>query len=212
MKKEEKIAFIVEKLQELYPTPQIPLSSSSPFTHLIAVLLSAQCTDVRVNTVTPKLFNLADTPEKMCLLSVTEIEQTIRPCGLAPKKSKAIYKLSSILCSDFSGTVPQDLVSLESLPGVGHKTAQVVMAQCFKFPMFPVDTHIHRLAYRWGLSNGRNVLQTEKDCKRLFPREKWNDLHLQIIYYGREFCPARSHTWPNCAICYTIGRRSLRKN
>lgn len=212
MRKEEKIAFIVATLQELYPTPATPLISSSSFTHLIAVLLSAQCTDARVNTVTPKLFNLADTPKEMSLLSVTEIEQIIRPCGLAPKKSKAIHELSSILCSDFSGIVPQDLVSLESLPGVGHKTAQVVMAQCFNFPMFPVDTHIHRLAYRWGLSSGRNVLQTEKDCKRLFPREKWNDLHLQIIYYGREFCPARSHMWSKCAICTTVGRRSLRPN
>ena len=212
MKKTEKIAYIVARLYELYPTPKTPLNSSSPYTHLIAVLLSAQCTDARVNTVTPKLFDLADTPEGMSALAVKKIEQIIRPCGLAPKKSKAIYELSKIICHDYAGIVPQDLSSLESLPGVGHKTAQVVMAQCFNLPMFPVDTHIHRLAYRWGLSNGRNVLQTEKDCKRLFPREKWNNLHLQIIYYGREFCPARSHIWSECPICSTVGRRSLRPN
>lgn len=212
MKKSKKIEFIIRQLNELYPAPEAPLSSSSPYTHLIAVLLSAQCTDARVNMITPKLFSLAHTAERMITLSVKEIEQIIRPCGLAPKKSKAIYELSKILCNDYSGIVPENLESLESLPGVGHKTAQVVMAQCFQVPMFPVDTHIHRLAYRWGLSNGRNVVQTEKDCKRLFPREKWNDLHLQIIFYGRESCPARGHIWASCLICSVAGRRSLIPN
>lgn len=208
MKKADKIPLILETLQGLYPEPEIPLDSSSPFTHLVAVLLSAQCTDARVNTVTPTLFDQANTASKMTEVSVRTIADIIRPCGLAPRKSQAIADLSQILVDLYDGQVPADMAALESLPGVGHKTAQVVMAQCFGLPTFPVDTHIHRLIYRWGLSNGKSVEQTERDCKRLFPEERWNDLHLQIIYFGRQYCPARGHTWSTCPLCRRIGQKN----
>ena len=208
MKKADKISLILETLQALYPEPEIPLNSSSPFTHLVAVLLSAQCTDARVNTVTPTLFEQANTASKMTEISVHTIADIIRPCGLAPRKSKAIADLSQIIVDRYDGQVPADMAALESLPGVGHKTAQVVMAQCFGLPTFPVDTHIHRLIYRWGLSNGKSVEQTERDCKRLFPEERWNDLHLQIIYFGRQYCPARGHTWSTCPLCSRIGQKN----
>ena len=209
MKKAEKVDLILETLEQLYPEPTIPLKSYSPYTHLVAVLLSAQCTDARVNTVTPTLFKRADTPKKMVKLDVGAIKDIIRPCGLSPRKSQAIWDLSQILIDQHGGAVPADMEALERLPGVGHKTAQVVMAQCFGVPTFPVDTHIHRLIYRWGLTNGKNVEQTEKDCKRLFPQESWNKLHLQIIYFGREYCPARGHEPSVCPICSRIGRKSL---
>ncbi len=208
MNKADKVQFILDTLQGLYPNPSIPLESRDPYTHLIAVLLSAQCTDVRVNQVTPALFKRADQPQKMIELKVEAIEKIIRPCGLAPRKSQAIWKLSQILLDEHSGEVPPDMEALERLPGVGHKTAQVVMAQNFGVPTFPVDTHIHRLIHRWGLSNGKNVEQTEKDCKRLFPKARWNDLHLQIIYFGREHCPARGHDPRRCPICRWAGSRS----
>ena len=208
MKKADKIPLILETLQALYPEPEIPLNSSSPFTHLVAVLLSAQCTDARVNTVTPTLFDQADTASSMTEVSVLTIADIIRPCGLAPRKSQAIADLSQILVDRYDGQVPADIAALESLPGVGHKTAQVVMAQCFGQPTFPVDTHIHRLIYRWGLSNGKSVEQTERDCKHLFPEERWNDLHLQIIYFGRQYCPARGHTWNTCPLCSKIGQKN----
>ena len=211
MNKADKVQFILDTLQGLYPNPSIPLESRDPYTHLIAVLLSAQCTDVRVNQVPPALFKRADQPQKMIELKVEAIEKIIRPCGLAPRKSQAIWKLSQILLDEHSGEVPPDMEALERLPGVGHKTAQVVMAQNFGVPTFPVDTHIHRLIHRWGLSNGKNVEQTEKDCKRLFPKARWNDLHLQIIYFGREHCPARGHQPEECPLCSRIGRRSLFK-
>lgn len=209
MRKAEKVALILETLEQLYPEPTIPLDSSSPYTHLVAVLLSAQCTDARVNTVTPTLFKRANTPQKMVKIDVGEIKGIIRPCGLSPRKSQAIWDLSQILIAEHGGEVPADMEALERLPGVGHKTAQVVMAQCFGVPTFPVDTHIHRLIYRWGLSNGKNVEQTEKDAKRLFPQESWNKLHLQIIYFGREYCPARGHEPSACPLCSRIGRKSL---
>ncbi|MBL4665704.1 MAG: endonuclease III [Nitrospinaceae bacterium] len=196
-------------LNRLYPDPPIPLDSSSPFTLLIAVLLSAQCTDVRVNLITPRLFEIASKPESMMKLAVAEIEGIIRSCGLAPAKSKAIQGLSKILVERFDHQVPKTLEELETLPGDGHKTAQVVMAQAFGIPSFPVDTHIHRLAFRWKLSTGRNVVQTEKDLKRLFPVNSWNKLHLQIIYFGREYCPARGHHAKVCPICSRYGRKSL---
>ena len=208
MKKADKIPLILETLQALYPEPEIPLNSSNPFTHLVAVLLSAQCTDARVNTVTPTLFDQANTANKMTEISVRTIADIIRPCGLAPRKSQAIADLSQILVDRYDGQVPANMAALESLPGVGHKTAQVVMAQCFGLPTFPVDTHIHRLIYRWGLSNGKSVEQTERDCKRLFPKERWNDLHLQIIYFGRQYCPARGHTWITCPLCSRIGQKN----
>ena len=211
MNKADKVQFILDTLQGLYPNPSIPLESRDPYTHLIAVLLSAQCTDVRVNQVTPALFKRADQPQKMIELKVEAIEKIIRPCGLAPRKSQAIWKLSQILLDEHSGEVPPDMEALERLPGVGHKTAQVVMAQNFGVPTFPVDTHIHRLIHRWGLSNGKNVEQTENDCKRLFPKTRWNDLHLQIIYFGREHCPARARQPAECPLCSRIGRRSLFK-
>lgn len=211
MNKADKVQFVLDTLQGLYPKPSIPLESRDPYTHLIAVLLSAQCTDVRVNQVTPALFKRADRPEQMVKLKVGAIEKIIRPCGLAPRKSQAIWELSQILLDEHGGEVPPDMEALERLPGVGHKTAQVVMAQNFGVPTFPVDTHIHRLIYRWGLSNGKNVEQTEKDCKRLFPKTRWNDLHLQIIYFGREHCPARAHQPAECPLCSRIGRRSLFK-
>lgn len=206
-----KVPIVLDVLQRLYPNPSIPLNSRDPYTHLIAVLLSAQCTDVRVNQVTPALFARANRPERMVELPVAEIEQLIHPCGLAPRKSKAIWELSRILLAEHNGQVPPDLAALERLPGVGHKTAQVVLAQNFGVPTFPVDTHIHRLIYRWGLSNGKSVAQTERDCKRLFPEARWNDLHLQIIYFGREHCPARGHQPAECPLCNRIGRKSLFK-
>ncbi len=203
MLKHERVEYIDKTLQALYPKPPIPLSHHDPYTLLIAVLLSAQCTDERVNQVTPALFKLADTPEKMAKQPVEKIKEIIRPCGLSPQKSKAIANLSKILVTDYEGQVPNKIEELEKLPGVGHKTASVVMSQAFGEPMFPVDTHIHRLAQRWGLTNGKNVKQTEKDLKRLFPKQRWNALHLQIIYYGREHCTARGCDGTICTICTT---------
>jgi endonuclease-3 len=210
MKKVEKTNFIIQKLEDLYPKTPVPLDHRDSYTLLIAVLLSAQCTDVRVNQITPLLFKVADTPFEMSKLSQDKILSIIKPCGLGPAKSKAIKNLSKILVEEHDGKVPNDIVELEKLPGVGHKTASVVMAQAFNVPSFPVDTHIHRLIYRWGLSNGKNVVQTEKDCKRLFPKDIWNKLHLQIIFFGREYCPARGHSVENCPICSKIGRKSLK--
>ena len=206
--KADQIAFL---LDQLYPTPPIPLKHHDPYTLMIAVLLSAQCTDERVNKITPALFELADNPADMAALSVDEIRDIIKPCGLSPQKSKAIHRLSEMLNEDYGGEVPESMDKLESFPGVGHKTASVVMAQAFGVPAFPVDTHIHRLAYRWGLSSGKNVVQTEKDLKRLFPEESWNKLHLQIIYFGREYCPARGHRFEKCPICSKYARKSLYK-
>ena len=203
MLKAERAAYILERLQELYPQTPVPLDHSGPFTLLVAVLLSAQCTDERVNQVTPALFALADNPVDMAALGVDEIRDIIRPCGLSPQKSKAIKRLSEILLEEHGGLVPADMDALERLPGVGHKTASVVMSQAFGVPAFPVDTHIHRLAQRWGLSSGKNVVQTEKDLKRLFPENYWNRLHLQIIFYGREFCTARGCDGRTCEICTT---------
>jgi endonuclease-3 len=201
--KAERIAFIDERLQALYPNPPVPLDHKDPFTLLVAVLLSAQCTDERVNQVTPALFAAADNPAAMIQLSVEEIRGIIRPCGLSPQKSKAIHRLSEMLLESYGGEVPADFDALESLPGVGHKTASVVMAQAFGVPSFPVDTHIHRLAQRWGLSRGRNVTETERDLKKAFAKARWNDLHLQIIFYGREFCTARGCDGRVCDICRT---------
>lgn len=204
MTKTERAAFVAQRLQALYPQPPIPLEHRSVFELLVAVLLSAQCTDARVNLVTPALFKRADTAKKMAKVPVEDIQEMIRTCGLAPKKAKAISELSKILVERYDGAVPADMEALEELPGVGHKTASVVMSQGFGEPAFPVDTHIHRLAQRWGLSNGKDVVQTERDLKRLFPRESWNDLHLQIIYYGREFCSARGCDGTVCDICRTV--------
>ena len=203
-----KIANILEKL---YPETPIPLNHKDTYTLLIAVLLSAQCTDERVNKITPILFAKADNPFDMVKLSVEEIKTIIRPCGLSPRKSKAIHDLSKIIIEKHQGMVPNSFEYLEELPGVGHKTASVVMAQAFGIPAFPVDTHIHRLAYRWKLTNGKNVDQTEKDLKRLYPKELWNKLHLQIIFFGREYCPARSHKPETCPICKKYGRKTLFK-
>ncbi len=203
LKKAERVAFILRRLQELYPQTPVPLDHTDPFTLLVAVLLSAQCTDERVNQVTPALFAMADNPAAMAALDVEQIRDIIRPCGLSPQKSKAIKRLSEILLAEHGGEVPADMEALERLPGVGHKTASVVMAQAFGVPAFPVDTHIHRLAQRWGLTSGRNVVQTERDLKRLFPRQYWNRLHLQIIFYGREFCTARGCDGRVCEICRT---------
>ncbi|HBO14361.1 MAG TPA: endonuclease III [Halieaceae bacterium] len=213
MSKPERVAFIQARLAELYPDPPVPLDHRDPFTLLVAVLLSAQCTDERVNQVTPALFALADTPAAMAALPEEEIRAVIRPCGLSPQKAKAIRRLSEILVEEHGGAVPGDMEALERLPGVGHKTASVVMAQAFGVPAFPVDTHIHRLAQRWGLSAGKNVTQTERDLQRLFPREAWNDLHLQIIFYGREFCTARGCDGRVCEICRTCypGRKHPKK-
>ncbi|MCB9091559.1 MAG: endonuclease III [Halobacteriovoraceae bacterium] len=199
--KNERAKFILGKLEEFFPETPIPLDHSDPYTLLIAVLLSAQCTDVRVNQVTPALFKRANTPQKMIKLSIKEIENIVRPCGLAPRKAKAIWNLSEIIINEHSGQVPSSLEELEKLPGVGHKTAQVVMAQAFGEPSFPVDTHIHRLAQIWGLTNGKNVSQTEKDLKKIFPVESWNKLHLQIIFYGREYCQARQCDGRSCVLC-----------
>jgi len=208
MTKKEKVEFVIDELERIYPETPIPLKHKDPYTLLIAVLLSAQCTDKRVNIVTPNLFALADTPDKMIKLSVEKIREVIKPCGLSPRKSKAIYDLSKILIENHQGKVPQTFDDLEALPGVGHKTASVVMAQAFGVPAFPVDTHIHRLMYRWNFSNGRNVEQTEKDAKRLFPVELWNKLHLQIIYYGREYSPARGCNYETDFITRKIGRKT----
>ena len=208
----KKKALAIHKiLDDLYPEVPVPLDHTDPYTLLVAVLLSAQCTDKRVNQVTPHLFAKADTPQAMVKLDVAEIKAIIRPCGLSPRKSKAIHELSQILLDTNGGEVPVDLEALEALPGVGHKTASVVMAQAFGVPAFPVDTHIHRLAYRWTLSTGKNVVKTEKDLKRLFPEESWNKLHLQIIFFGREYCPARGHDPKVCPICSLYGRKSLLK-
>lgn len=203
MLKQQRVEFILNRLQALYPTQPIPLDHTDPYTLLVAVLLSAQCTDVRVNQVTPALFALADNPFAMARQDVNAIQAIIRPCGLSPQKAKAIKRLSEIIVAQYNGEVPADMHALEQLPGVGHKTASVVMSQAFGVPAFPVDTHIHRLAQRWGLTNGKNVVQTEKDLKRLFPEHRWNALHLQIIYYGREFCTARGCDGTVCEICRT---------
>ena len=208
MTKQEKADAIADILEELYPETPVPLDHKDPYTLLIAVLLSAQCTDKKVNEITPHLFKLADNPHDMIILEVDEIREVIRPCGLSPRKSKAIHELSGILINKHDGEVPQSFEELEELPGVGHKTASVVMAQAFGVPAFPVDTHIHRLAYRWALSTGKNVDKTEKDLKRLFPKEKWNKLHLQIIFFGREYCPAKRHDPQVCPICSIYGRKS----
>ncbi len=204
MNKKEKIRFISETLDRLYPETPIPLEHKDPYTLLIAVLLSAQCTDERVNKITPALFELADNPADMSNQDVEIIQGIIRPCGLSPRKSQAISTLSKIIVDQYNGQVPQTFEDLESLPGVGHKTASVVMSQAFGVPAFPVDTHIHRLAQRWGLTSGKNVEQTEADLKRLFPKHTWNKLHLQIIFFGRQYCPARTHVAENCPICSVI--------
>lgn len=209
MTKQERVNFIIQKLQEFYPEIPIPLNHKDPYTLLVAVLLSAQCTDVRVNQITPILFAKADNPFDMVKLTVDEIKEIIRPCGLSPMKSKGIYGLSKILIEKYDGKVPQCFEALEALPAVGHKTASVVMSQAFGVPAFPVDTHIHRLLFRWNLSNGKNVVQTEKDAKRLFPKELWNDLHLQIIWYGREYSPARGWELDKDIITKTVGRKSV---
>ena len=203
MLKAERVQYIQRRLQELYPETPVPLDHRDPFTLLIAVLLSAQCTDERVNQVTPGLFELADNPLAMSVLGEERIRAIIRPCGLSPQKAAAISRLSAILLDEHQGAVPEDMDALERLPGVGHKTASVVMSQAFGVPAFPVDTHIHRLAQRWGLSSGKSVAQTEKDLKRLFPEELWNRLHLQIIFYGREHCTARGCDGRVCEICRT---------
>ena len=202
---------IANILEKLYPETPIPLNHKDTYTLLIAVLLSAQCKDERVNKITPILFAKADNPFDMVKLSVEEIKTIIKPCGLSPRKSKAIHELSKIIIEKHQGIVPNSFEYLEELPGVGHKTASVVMAQAFGIPAFPVDTHIHRLAYRWKLTNGKNVDQTEKDLKRLYPKELWNKLHLQIIFFGREYCPARSHKPETCPICKKYGRKTLFK-
>ena len=204
MLRKERAAYIQNRLQQLYPETPIPLDHKDPYTLLIAVLLSAQCTDVRVNQITPLLFARADTPQDMLKLSVEEIKEIIRPCGLSPMKSKGIAGLSQILLDEHGGQVPADIKALEALPAVGHKTASVVMAQAFGVPSFPVDTHIHRLAQRWGLTSGKNVAQTERDLKRIFPKSRWNDLHLQIISYGREYCTAHGCDGRVCQICRSV--------
>lgn len=208
--KAEKVAHIMQILEEYYPETPIPLDHKDPYTLLIAVLLSAQCTDKRVNQVTPDLFELADNPYSMVKQSVEEIRSIIKPCGLSERKANAIYDLSQILIDQHNGEVPPNMEALEELPGVGHKTASVVVSQAFETPAFPVDTHIHRLAYRWGLSTGKSVVQTERDLKRLIPEEKWNKAHLQIIFFGREFCKARPHKIAECPICNQYGRKSLK--
>jgi len=209
MTKEKRVEFIIKKLQELYPTNPIPLDHKDPYTLLIAVLMSAQSTDVRVNQITPLLFKRADNPYDMVKLTVEEIREIIKPVGLSPMKSKGIHGLSEILIEKYDGKVPQSFEALESFPSVGHKTASVVMSQAFGVPAFPVDTHIHRLMYRWNLTNGKNVIQTEKDAKRLFPEAIWNDLHLQIIWYGRQYSPARGWNIEKDIITKTIGRQSV---
>ncbi|MGA8853492.1 MAG: endonuclease III [Christiangramia sp.] len=211
MTKQEKVQFVIDTLNNIYPEIPIPLDHKDPYTLLIAVLLSAQSTDVKVNQITPILFEIADTPYKMVKLSVEEIREIIKPVGLSPMKSKGIHGLSKILIEKYNGKVPADFEALEELPAVGHKTASVVMAQAFNIPAFPVDTHIHRLMYRWNLSNGKNVKQTEKDAKRLFPKDLWNKLHLQIIWYGRQYSPARAWNLEKDIITTTVGRKSVIK-
>lgn len=208
--KAEKVKDILSILERYYPDPAIPLDHKDAYTLLISVLLSAQCTDIRVNKTTPALFRLADNPFDMIKLSVDEIREIIRPCGLSPMKSKGISGLSKILVEKYNGEVPNTFEALEELPAVGHKTASVVMTQWFGIPAFPVDTHIHRLAYRWGLSTGKSVEQTERDLKRLIPESRWNKAHLQIIYFGREHCPAKGHIWTGCPICKKYLRKELR--
>ena len=209
MNKKERVAFVINTLKELYPTIPIPLDHKDPYTLLVAVLLSAQCTDVRVNQITPILFAKADNPYDMVKMSVEEIKAIIRPCGLSPMKSKGIYGLSQMIINEHNGKVPESFEALEAMPAVGHKTASVVMSQAFGVPAFPVDTHIHRLLIRWGLTNGKNVVQTEKDAKRLFPEAIWNDLHLQIIWYGREYSPARGWDLEKDIITKTVGKPSV---
>jgi endonuclease-3 len=211
MNKSERVQFILSKLEELYPETPIPLNHSDPYTLLIAVLLSAQCTDERVNQITPLLFAKANNPTDMLKLSVEEIQNIIRPCGLSPMKSKGIYGLSKMIMEEHGGLVPQSFEALEAMPSVGHKTASVVMSQAFGVPAFPVDTHIHRLAYRWRLSPAKNVEQTEKDLKRQIPEGLWNKAHLQIIFMGREYCPARGHIIEKCPICSVLGCREKSK-
>lgn len=210
MTKQEKVKDILKILDKYYPHPEVPLQHKDAYTLLISVLLSAQCTDERVNRTTPSLFRLANNPYDMVKLTVEEIREIIKPCGLSPMKSKGIYGLSKILIDKHGGLVPNTFEALEELPAVGHKTASVVMTQWFGIPAFPVDTHIHRLAYRWGLTNGKSVEQTEKDLKRLIPEDKWNKVHLQIIYFGREYCPARGHVWTECPICKKYMRKNMR--
>ena len=211
MTKAQKVEEIISTLDELFPNPPIPLQHKDAYTLLIAVLLSAQCTDERVNQITPKLFARADNPHDMVKLSVEEIREIIKPCGLSPMKSKGIFGLSKMIIDQHNGKVSASFEALEAMPAVGHKTASVVMSQAFGVPAFPVDTHIHRLAYRWGLSTGKSVEQTEKDLKRLIPREIWNDIHLQIIYFGRKFCPARGHDVSACPICSIHGRKNMKR-
>ena len=211
MNRKDKVNFIIDTLESLYPKVPIPLKHTDSYTLLVAVLLSAQCTDERVNKITPTLFKKANNPYDMIKLSVTDIENIVRPCGLSPMKSKGIYGLSKIIIEKHNGKVPSNFADLEELPSVGHKTASVVMSQAFGFPAFPVDTHIHRMMYRWGLSSGKNVITTEKDAKRLFPKDLWNKLHLQIIYYAREHSPARGWNIENDVITKRIGRKSLIK-
>jgi len=206
MTKKEMARKIQKILNQLFPAPPIPLGHQDSYTLLIAVLLSAHSTDATVNKVTPILFSKANTPQQMILLSVEDIEKIVHPCGLGPRKAKAIWKLSHILIHQYEGQVPDNFEALESLPGVGHKTASVVMSQAFNQPAFAVDTHIHRCAHRWGLSNGKNVKQTEKDLKELFPKKDWSRLHLQMIYFGRQYCPARNHNFSTCPICSLILR------
>ncbi len=209
MTRKEKAGFVISTLEEIYPQVPIPLEHRDPYTLLIAVLLSAQSTDIRVNQTTPLLFSKADNPGAMVKMEVSEIRKIIRPVGLSPTKARAIHRLSELLLERHQGQVPADLEALEALPGVGHKTASVVISQAFGIPAFPVDTHIHRLMYRWGLSTGKNVVQTEKDATRLFPKALWNKLHLQIIWYGREYCPARGWDLEKDVITRTIGRKSV---
>lgn len=211
MNKKDKVQFIISKLEELYPTTPIPLKHKDPYTLLIAVLLSARCTDERVNQVTPLLFKKADSPKKMLKLTIDEIKQIIRPCGLSPQKSRAIFNLSKILIEKHNGLVPKSFEDLEFLPGVGHKTASVVMCQAFNIPAFPVDTHIFRLIKRWGLSKGKTVNKIEEDSKKIFPKKLWSKLHLQIIFFGREYCPARTHNSSNCPICSIVNNKSINK-
>ena len=209
MKKTEKVKFLINTLEDLYPKVEVPLNHKDPYTLLIAVLLSAQSTDAGVNKITPKLFAKADNPYDMIKMSVEDIKEIIRPVGLSPMKSKGIYGLSKILIEKHDGKVPKNLKDLEELPAVGHKTASVVISQAFGIPAFPVDTHIHRLMFRWGLSTGKSVKKTEEDAKRIFPKNLWNKLHIQIIYYGREFCPARGWNFKNDIITQKIGRKSV---
>lgn len=209
MNKEERVAFVIKKLEELYPSIPVPLDHKDPYTLLIAVLMSAQSTDVRVNQITPHLFARADNPYDMIKMSVEEIREIIKPVGLSPMKAKGIHGLSHMIIDLHNGQVPQTYEELEAMPAVGHKTAAVVLSQAFGIPAFPVDTHIHRLMYRWNFTNGKNVVQTEKDAKRLFPEEKWNDLHLQIIWYGRDYSPARGWDMEKDIITRTIGRKTV---